>query len=140
MKISIDDYGFKTYMCSTCNKNFYYDYGYDGSINHDNETNDHNMKVFVNRFNGSFYDTKYKAFLEAITLDDNLCNLKDRHIDIMIDIFNCKTLWLRKNNYNDIADYLESNRKNIKKEFNRIKMCFIKEKGEEIKELRKDLI
>ena len=125
--------------CSICGKVFYGEYYHGGSIEHDNYTCDSNMDVLVNRFNDDTYN-KYDIFLNSITLDENLCNMKNNTYKVGMEIFECRLKWLKENNHSNIVDYLESNRENIKMEFNKKTLRLIDEKEEDIKKLKSMLI
>jgi len=110
-------------ICSCCNLEFNSKYYHGGSIEHDNYTNDNNMKVLINRFNNSYYD-KYKyryVFLDSILLNGNFCEIKNYFLHVAMQIFECRLKWLRDHNEKEIVNYLEDNRKFIKKEFDNIK-------------------
>jgi len=112
---------FKIIKCETCGKQFssYYDNG--GSIEHENYVSDWNMYVLTRRFYNNSYEDRYKIFLDSITLGGNYCNIKNNKMSVGIEIFNCRVKWLRNHNFNDIANYLESNINNIEHEFDKIK-------------------
>lgn len=123
--------------CKTCGKKFFTSYYHGGSIEHDNYTNDWNMNVLVNRFKDNERNKYEEVFLDSIMLNGNLCNIKDMTYNVAMEIFECRILWLTTNNYLEIAEYLESNRLNIKKEFNKVTQYLINEKLEEIESLKK---
>jgi len=110
----------KTIKCSVCGRNFSSEHYHGGSIEHNNYTNDYNMEVFVNRSSDKNFGM-YRLFLDSITLDNNLCNIKNHTYDVGMQIFECRLLWLSDHDKPMIYNYLESQRGNIKKEFNKIK-------------------
>lgn len=128
--------------CKCCGKVFYTEYYHGGSNEHDGYTSDHNMQVHVNRLKtGAFNTTLDSFFKDSITLDGNFCNIKDHRYEVGMEILKCRILWLKKNGYNDIADYLEIRKgQEVKDEFNKINDLKIKELQDQIDRLKEKYI
>lgn len=90
----------KYFICETCGKKFVSEYYEGGYIDHNNWTNNHNMKVGVNR--GIDYICK-----NLDMRDDNECNIKDRTISNQLDLITCQKIWLKNNGYNNIVSAIE---------------------------------
>jgi hypothetical protein len=125
--------------CKCCGLTFWTEYYHGGSIEHDNYTNDRNMNIIANQFKTADDEEKYRLFLDSITLDENLCNMKDHTYKVGMQVFECRLKWFGNNGHNEIVEYLETNRKNIKSEFNKVTNAIIAEKMEEVKNMRKRL-
>ena len=126
--------------CNCCGLTFWTEYYHGGSIEHDNYTNDWNMNVMVNRFKEADDKGKYRLFLDSITLDENLCNMKDHTYKVGMQIFECRLKWLSNNGHIEVVEYLESNRINIKNEFNKVTKAIIAEKMNEVKDIETRLL
>ena len=106
--------------CDCCGLTFISEYNHDGSIQHENYTCDWNMEVFVKRFLQANEDEKYELFQNSIMLGEDLCNIKHHTYKVGLQVFECRLLWLKKRGYDEIAQYLENNRKNIVPEYDKI--------------------
>ena len=104
-----------------------------------NHTDEWNISVMVHRFNEGNKKVKYRQFLDSITMDANLCNLMYNTYEIGMYVFEYRLNWLVAHGYCNIRDYLEKNRKNIPKEFKRVANALIREKKNEIKQIKKGL-
>lgn len=105
--------------CSCCGKTFGTKYFHGGSIEHDNYTNDHNMKVFANNFLESINEKDRYNFFKR-SLDFHLQPSEEVCYRVCISIFECRILWLENNGYADIARYMKVNKENIKLELNKL--------------------
>lgn len=128
-------------FCNICGQEFSDSYGMYGAIHHDNRTNKEVMTRFVKKYIGALNNEreKYKLFLDSITLYGNFDGIKDNSIDIGLQVFKCRIIWLKENGYDDIAEYLESNRVHIASEFNKITSLYIDEKQHQIKSIEYEI-
>lgn len=117
--------------CDCCSKEFFSEYYHGGSIEHNNYTDDYNMHNAVKKIEED-KEYKRKFFLDSIALSGNPSNIKDNTYEVGYDIYKCRILWLQKNGYNEIAEWLESQEKFIIPEFEKVLLQQINEKKKEI--------
>ena len=133
-----------TLTCDCCKRSFKDKYNHGGSIEHDNNTSDFNMEAFVNIYNDDECDNYREVFLDSILLDGNLCNIDGITYDVAIQIYECKIKWLKKEGYDEVADYLKSKRPYIRDEFNKVTRALIaeaeKESGSNLDYLRSKIL
>lgn len=128
----------KTYKCDCCGLVFQSENGYNGSDVHDSYSGVCAMELIVKSFQTVDNSDKYDLFLDSITLTSGF--IENHTYEVGIQIFNCRIKWLLKNGYTSIANYLESNRGNIRTEFNNVALKLIAKKKKEIKQLEERII
>jgi len=133
--------------CECCGVDFTHR-AYSHKITHQNHTGDHTVSIYANRFkDAKKKDRQYYEFLDMV----DLTSYAHVSYQCSMEILECLIKAFRHgykdsfNNYKltknvELANYLEKNRNNVKKEYNDIIQKEIDSKQAEIRNIERQLI